>query len=56
MTKEEFRERVLWEQRLRKKAKQKALGQQRREIERQADAYTIEKFVKLKRRARLRRA
>ena len=38
------------------KAKQKALGQQRREIERQADAYTIEKFVKLKRWARRRRA
>ena len=52
MTKEEFRERVLREQRLRKK---KELERQR-EIERQADAYTIEKFVKLKRRARQRRA
>jgi len=56
MTKEEFRERVLWEQRLRKKAKQKELEQQRREIERQADGYAIEKFEKLRRRARRRRA
>lgn len=56
MTKEEFRERVLWEQRLRKKAKQKELEQQQREIERQADGYTIDKFVKMERRARRRRA
>jgi len=48
MTKEEFRERVLREQRLRKKKKL----EQQREIERQANEYTIEKFVKLKRRAR----
>lgn len=52
MTKEEFRERVLREQRLRKK---KELEHQR-EIERQADGYEIEKFAKLKRRARQRRA
>ncbi len=52
MTKEEFRERVLREQRLRKK---KELEQQR-EIEKQVVGYTIDKFVRLERRARQRRA
>ena len=54
MTKEEFRERVLGTE-VTEKAKQKALGQQRRD-RKTSDAYTIEKFAKLKRRARLRRA
>lgn len=52
MTKEEFRERVLREQRLRKKREL----EHQREIERQADGYEIEKFEKLRRRARQRRA